>query len=619
MQENELLRKIKSRYEENNDIKIDDDSLTIKTEKIDSIIPVLNEVIDEYNYIEFETKTTLFEWNGSILNIKGYCFIKDIPMLSNFDVKKRLILANGNNKYQFVLEDITLSELGLEDSIDEKYKWAGFGGSINFSIIAEEGNKPLPGGTYETYIETEIASKDAGKIVGKIPLGDIRDFLKDGFYSTIMEFYSARLQMLYNLMVTYDVNSKSVLLNSTRLKNFDPTKLYGDIKNKTKKPGVFYRLMRTKMFSLLYYIFNIFPVKNDQILFASDSRAEIGGNFEFVYKELKSRNIQYKYKFMLKENSFVKKTFFEIVRLAYYVATSKVTLLEENHPMISGLRIRKNSELIQLWHGAGAFKKFGYSRLGQPGGPKINSKDHRNYTKAVVSSKNVISHYAEGFDIEEDIIYPLGIPRTDIFFDEDYKRNKREEIYEEHPYLKGKKVILFAPTFRGRSRKEAHYPIDYLDFEKLYGNLKDEYVFLFKLHFIVLNKVTIPHQYADFFYDFTDYREVNDLLLIADILITDYSSICFEFSLLNKPMLFLAYDVEDYISKRGFYFEYQSFIPGKLVKSTDELVECFLNNDFDEEKIKKFRDYFFDYQDGKSSQRVVDQLILGDEWQIKNK
>ena len=102
---------------------------------------------------------------------------------------------------------------------------------------------------------------------------------------------------------------------------------------------------------------------------------------------------------------------------------------------------------------------------------------------------------------------------------------------------------------------------------------------------------------------------MNDLLLITDILITDYSSICFEYSLLDKPMLFFASDVEEYISKRGFYYEYQSFIPGNLVKTTDALVEKIVNKHLAEEKIKPFREYFFDYQDGKASERVVNHLI----------
>lgn len=611
MLEKKLLQRLQNDgIEENDDIKVDNGYIAIKTEKIEGYLPVLNGIIDGVDYKEFTQEVTSLKWNGTVLDIEGYCYLEGIPLKSNFDVKKKLVLFDVNDeKWAFTLEDIPLSSMKTKKTIDSIYKWAGFTGTVNFATVIKENNKPLPVGTYRTYIEIEVV-EDNKKIVRWIPLGDIRNFLKNNFYSTKMEFYSAKSQLDYNLMVTYDIDSKSMLLKSTKLKDLNPSALYGDVKNKTKKPGIIYRLLRSKVFIILYYLFHVFPVKDNRILFASDSRDEIGGNLDFVYEEMLSRDIQYDYKFMFKENSFVKKTILEIIKLAYYVATSKATIVEENYPMVSPLRIRKRAELIQLWHGAGAFKKFGYSRLGQPGGPKLKSKDHRNYTKAVVSSKNIISKYAEGFDVEEDIIYPLGIPRTDIFFDEDYKRKKREEIYDEYPFLKGKKIILFAPTFRGRSRKEAHYPIENLNFEKLYKSLKDEYVFVFKLHFIVLNKVTIPHQFADFFYDFTDYREVNDLLLVTDLLITDYSSICFEFSLLNKPMLFLAYDVEDYISKRGFYYEYQSFIPGNLVKNTDEMIDKILNNDLGEEKIKQFRDYFFDYQDGKSSQRVVDQLIL---------
>lgn len=573
----------------------------------------LDNVFEDNNFAEFEQEVTLLNWNGSILDIEGYCFIKGVPLKKNFDVKKKLVLINveDKTKYKFILEDIPLTNLNLEKPVDNEYMWAGYTGRVNFATAVSKNNKPLPAGNYKTYIEILVKYNGTERIFRRVPLGDIRKFLKDDFYNTKMEYFSAKSQLMHNLMVTYDVNSKSMLLTSTKLKEFNPSELYGDIKNKTAKPGPIYRFVRTRLFAFFYYLFHMFPVKENQVLFASDSRGEIGGNLKYVYEEMVRQNLQYNCKFMFKENSFVRKSLTEIVRLAFYAATSKAILLEENYPMVSPLRIRKNADLIQLWHGAGAFKKFGYSRLGQPGGPKIHSKDHRNYTKAVVSSKNIIPQYAEGFDIPEENILPLGIPRTDIFFDEAYKAAKREELYEKYPYLKGKKVIMFAPTFRGRGRKEAHYPIENLDFEKLYQNLKDEYVFLFKLHFIVLNKVTIPHNYADFFYDFTDYREVNDLLLITDILITDYSSICFEYSLLNKPMLFFAPDVEDYISKRGFYYEYQSFIPGNLVKTTDALVNRIINQDLAEEKVKPFRDYFFDYQDGKASKRVVEHLING--------
>ena len=336
----------------------------------------------------------------------------------------------------------------------------------------------------------------------------------------------------------------------------------------------------------------------------------MSGNFGFVYEDMLERNLDLDYHFSLKKGVDAKKTFKEINRLAYDMATAKFILLDDFYPMVYPLRIRRKAELIQLWHAVGAFKTFGFSRIGRPGGPSPKSINHRNYTKAIVSSKNVAKYYAEGFGITEDKVVATGIPRTDIFFDEEYKEEVRNRLYEEYPFLKEKKVITFAPTFRGNGQQSAHYPMEVLHLENLYNALKDEYVFLFKIHPFVKNDFNIPYQYQDFFYDFSDYREINDLLFVTDILITDYSSVCFEFALLNKPMLFFAYDIEEYVQKRDFYYEYSSFIPGPLVRTTDEMLETIVKQDFQMEKIKPFAKYFFDDHDGKSSQRVVDRLIL---------
>lgn len=156
----------------------------------------------------------------------------------------------------------------------------------------------------------------------------------------------------------------------------------------------------------------------------------------------------------------------------------------------------------------------------------------------------------------------------------------------------------------------AHYPMEVLNLEKLYNELKDEYVFLFKIHPFVKNEFSIPYQFSDFFYDFSSYREINDLLFITDILITDYSSVCFEYALLNKPMIFFAYDVEEYVRTRDFYYDYHSFIPGPLAKTTERMIDIIQKEDFKMEKIEPFVKYFFDDLDGKATERVVDQLII---------
>ena len=97
--------------------------------------------------------------------------------------------------------------------------------------------------------------------------------------------------------------------------------------------------------------------------------------------------------------------------------------------------IKKDIEVIQLWHACGAFKTFGFSRMGKVGGPSSKSRNHKNYTKAIVSSESIKKNYAEAFGISEDKVVATGVPRTDIFFDEKYKNNK----------IKGYKSTLTTP------------------------------------------------------------------------------------------------------------------------------------------------------------------------------
>nr|WP_246484649.1 CDP-glycerol glycerophosphotransferase family protein [Virgibacillus salarius] len=355
---------------------------------------------------------------------------------------------------------------------------------------------------------------------------------------------------------------------------------------------------------------SILPINKRKISFASDSRSELNGNFYFVYEELYKRNLDIDVKFIFNERINNKKTFGDLAKTALQFATSKIILLDDFYPLVYPLKIRKNADLIQIWHAAGAFKTFGYSRIGRPGGPSPNSKNHKNYTKAVVSSEGVRENYAEGFGITVDKIYPAGIPRSDIFFDVKYKDYVRKTLTEKYPFIKGKKVILFAPTFRGNGQASAYYPFEILNLKKLYNELHEEYVFLFKIHPFVNNKLNIPYEYADFFFDLSDYREINDLLLITDILITDYSSVCFEFALLNKPMLFFAFDVEKYIEERDFYYNYFDFIPGPLLKTTSEIISTIKEQKFETEKIQSFVKYFFDDTLGNASKNVVDHLII---------
>lgn len=492
-----------------------------------------------------------------------------------------------------------------------------FEGECNLNTVYKK--KPLRSGNYSMLLHFYVTDSNGITTDFYKPLKDSYKFFAhtSDFMNTTLYYYSGTKQLEYNTILKYDPKKSTIVIHNNCVKDLNPSLLYGDIKNKTKRPSRLYQVFINKGFKYLYRLFKIFPVKANKILFASDSREELGGNFEYLYEELVRQGLQNNVHQIFKENNFVNKSFRELIKLAYDFATSEFIFLEENYPLITKIELKEKTELVQLWHAAGAFKKFGYSRLGLVGGPSIDSKDHRSYTKALVTSPNLIDIYAESLDIEKDFVKPYGIPRTDLFFDDLKKQKKIEALHERYPFIKNKKVILFAPTFRGGGRKSAHYPYEYLNLRKIYENLQgNDYVFLFKVHFNTLNKINIPYELSDFFYDVSDYRDINDLMLISDLLITDYSSVCFEFSLLDKPMLFFSPDVENYVSQRGFYYEYKELIPGKLVQSTTQLITAILENDFEFKKVATFRDYFFQYQDSFASKRIVNNIILAKQQKV---
>ena len=351
-------------------------------------------------------------------------------------------------------------------------------------------------------------------------------------------------------------------------------------------------------------LFKLFKVKKNRIVFISNRRDGISGNYEYIYDKLiGNRELDIRTVFDTAEG------YFTCFKYGYYMATAKVLLVDDYIELIYKIPRREDNYLIQVWHACGAFKTFGFSRLGRPGGQKQKNNAHRNYDFCTVSSSEICKYYAEGFGLSLEKVVPTGVPRTDIFFSEEYKEKARNEIYSKYPHLKGKNVILFAPTFRGNGKKSGYYPENRFDFIKLYEHFKGEYVIIIKHHPFVNNRVEIPAEYEGKIIDMSDNEELNELLFITDVLITDYSSVVFEASLLDIPMLFYSFDLQNYIATRGFYYEYDSFVPGKIVYNMDSLIEAIDKKDFESEKIDAFKHKFFDELDGKAGQRVADLVV----------
>lgn len=494
----------------------------------------------------------------------------------------------------------------LEDSELYSHNYS-YTAKLDFGTMTD--GHPLDSGEYT--LSVRLKQFINGRwIAHDFSLGAIENLESDYIYATKMNWYDEKFVTKYAFVVTQELGSQTFNILSNELAKVNPASLIvRDEVIATENRRI--SKIKKGIFRLAYMFYkNIMPINQKRVSFLSDSRLDLTGNFEYIYEEMENRKTDLDSRFYFKKTNNEPKSIMEYLSLAKAIATSRYVLLDDFYPLIYPLAIRKGVSLIQVWHAVGAFKTFGFSRVGMPGGPKLLSKNHRNYSAALVSSTNVVPNYAEGFGIDQRRVLPLGAPRTDIFFDESKKRTISDKLLDEMPFLKNKKVILFAPTFRGPGQNTAHYPFDWIDYQALYDNLHDEgFVFLFKIHPFVKNSPSIPYEYSDFFYDVSDYREVNDLLLISDVMITDYSSVVFEYSLLRRKTIFFAPDLSEYIASRNFYIDYQEFIPGPHVIDTDTLIQEILTyQNIDTERIDSFLNYYFDDLDGKASKRFVDLL-----------
>lgn len=367
--------------------------------------------------------------------------------------------------------------------------------------------------------------------------------------------------------------------------------------------------IRMGFYVLLYPVFQLF-IRQDEntVLFLSDSRESFSGNFLFVKEEIEKRK-KYTILSVFKKSLSTKRNWRDSIRILKYLSKAKYVFVDDFYPVIYPIRLKKDKKLIQLWHAMGAFKTVGYSRMGKPGGPRGYNLTHRNYTDTIVSSESIRKNYAEAFGIDIEKVHPLGIPRTDIFFDKEYEKKVRKKLYQKYPALKNKKVILFAPTFRGNGEGSAHYNFEWIDFKQLKKEFSKDYVCIIKLHPFIRNKADYDFTKDDFYLDLSSEREINDLLFITDILLTDYSSVIYEYSFFRKPIIFYTPDLEEYMASRDFYYPFEKYNYGVMASNMKELIQAIKEEKVDKKKIDEFLQYFCSACDGKTTKRVVDYFL----------
>ena len=355
------------------------------------------------------------------------------------------------------------------------------------------------------------------------------------------------------------------------------------------------------------------PVNENKIVFVEIRLPSITNSFEVVFDEL-ANNYDYDiHTHFLLNNSVPREEYARrVINAVEDIATAKYVFMDEGSNAISAIPLRPETKVIQLWHGCGAFKRFGFSTadliFGAGRKEQLRHPFNKNYSLVTVSSPEVIWAYKEAMNLPEDsdIVQATGSSRTDIFYSEEFINDAYKHVYEIIPQAKGKKIILYAPTFRGRV-KNAKTP-DMLNVEMFYEEFKDEYILLFKHHPLVKEPPVIPEEFKDFAMDVGSILSIEELLCVSDICISDYSSLVFEYSLFERPLIFFAYDLDEYFDWRGFYYDYFELAPGLIAKTNLEMIDYIKNIDerFDKKAIQDFRYKFMRSCDGHATQRILE-------------
>ena len=303
-----------------------------------------------------------------------------------------------------------------------------------------------------------------------------------------------------------------------------------------------------------------------------------------------------------------------IAKRSYRVATSRVVIVDDYFFPIYPVKKRSGVTIIQVWHACGAFKRFGRATLeSEWGADEIFLKwapIHANYDLTLVSSASIAHIYADAFGQPvEKITAAFGIPRTDALAPTLRRDATEREVRTRLGLTDKRTTILYAPTFRGADLKDAGAP-ELLDIAALYRALGDQYQLILRLHPFVKSAMRIPEEARDFVVDASREPDVNEVMLAADILVTDYSSIIFEYALLNRPMAFLAPDLAAYERERGFFFDYRSGVPGPVFDTTEQLVAWIDAKTFDLPRVLKFAAESFDVMDGRATERLIEQVVL---------
>lgn len=342
------------------------------------------------------------------------------------------------------------------------------------------------------------------------------------------------------------------------------------------------------------------PVQKNLVLFADAKNSNIPFSMQAMYEEIQRQGYQVEnWCVNLDKISLKEKVQYLYQFMKRYTQAKYVFLCDYFLP-VSSCKKKSETKVIQLWHSCGLLKKFAYDAPDDLGN-RLSLPVTKNIDLWPVSSDACIPVFEKATHLYEGQVQALGVARTDIYFSESYRKNCIEQFYSVYPELKGKKLILWAPTFRGNAKTATLVGLK--DIQRLQADLGDDWKVLIKVH---------PHLAKEYQVDNCRFP-TEQLYPVVDLLITDYSSVVFDYILFEKPFLIYATDYDDYIRHRGCYIDLETEVPGGFIREYEQLVKRIISIE-DSGSLKKDIEAFITIHvsqcDGNAISRITNFFVM---------
>lgn len=366
-------------------------------------------------------------------------------------------------------------------------------------------------------------------------------------------------------------------------------------------------LLASTFLRVIGALFALLPLRANRVTLATARVPHLDGNLLHIHRALLAMRPAVRQELLLEPYGYglagKLRYLLRLIRGTYLVKTSGLVVVDNALLPVHIAPHRPGTTVVQVWHAEGALKRFGADAVGGLDEPERRFL-HRNYDWVVTSGEASREAWSRAFRTPLDRVLPLGSPRTDLFHDPAAMAAVRQRVLAAYPSLAGRRAILHAPTFRGRGR--AKRPGGVLDAEKLRAALPPTDVLVLKSH-PNLDRALVSTSGYDVIVD--PAFDLNDLLVAADVLVTDYSSAIFDAALLRIRLLLLVDDLEAYERDPGLSLDYRTEMIGTQVRDTDAAIDALLADRFDLAAYDAFIERHLGACDGRASARFVERFV----------